>query len=1385
MSDRINTQRIEITPELPLTNSEDLGLEYLRTKTEEPGKAALDAMLGRVDGQLQGPGAPPPDSPRGQALQPPLPPAVEQESGLDRALDIAADPARGVVEAPRQIAGGALDAVRESQEAGLSLFTTLFGDVLGVEDPTGMGRFLDMALAEEPEAEGPGAENLPNPQLEAAARAIEGSLSRLVPELDDPKSATGGAIRATSQFLTGFLPALRGAKAVGLSGSVAGATAGAVTDFTVFDPHEARLANLWQDLGLPETALTGFLAADPGDSEMEGRFKNLIEGAGIGALAEGVFRAAHLIRAARIARRGEEASIVGEGVAGDPLADARARFGEVEDRDFLLLGDPNEPLFAVEAPPPADGAAKLRESQARVDDAFPPIVEAPELSIDELLTLPPDDARFQRIPGHTQNFLKGADGSANLTVLPDVAGQPELPLRLRRSTLTHLNTAGINRDAQRLGYRDGFHLMQDVVANWDAVREARNGRLMLTRTFGPDRNSVAIVTLAKAPDSDFWRVLTAGARRDEQLGDALRSRSPVQEAGPGARPLSQRGLGQGREDGDLAPARSVEMVGEPAIRVNFAAIDEPDDVQAVLGDMVEFFAGDIDEARRGRQSFEETAALADQLGMTPQDLLARRKGEPFSAEEALAARRLWAASAERLLEAARIAASPQAGAADQFNFRRMLAMHHAIQAEVIGARTETARALNAWKIPAGGSVEKARALDELLNAMGGQQASAEMARRLAILEASGAPDAAISDFARRGWGAATMDAIKEVWVNGLLFSPKTHIVNITSNAGVAVQQILERGAAIQFARLRGINDGVVPGEAAAMTYGLISGLRDAFRLSWRALVTEQTGAALGKIDLPRNRAFSADAFNLNQAGAAGRTVDFLGTVFRVPGRLLGAEDEFFKTIGYRMELHAQAVRQAAQEGHQGAALDRRMADILANPPEHIRIAAADAALYNTFTNQTGWFGDAVLKLRGADKPLSPVPFILPFVRTPVNIARYAFERTPLAPLVGQWRADVAAGGARRDLALARMATGTTVMLLAADLADSGMVTGRGPRDPGEREALQRQGWQPYSIKVGERWYSYNRADPFGMTMGFAADINEAIKRGDIDADDVDEAQEVIAMAIAAVSQVTINKTYMQGMAEFMEMVSNPQAYSESYINQFVGSFVPFSALAGAVETAVDPALREVNSPADAVFQRIAGLSDSLLPRRDLWGEVVKAESGLGKSYDFFAPWSSRAVKKSPIDAELTRLVLDIRRIPKKAEFEGVRVNFRDWPEVYDAYTRLAGNGLKHPAWQLGTRDYLDAVVEGRHPMSQVYQTLSDGKDGGKAGFIRKAVTDARKLARQAILTDPQFARFAEHIRAAQRDAQQRRQPSFAQGAPAGGVPGGAPVGEPVFSGGPQ
>ena len=806
--------------------------------------------------------------------------------------------------------------------------------------------------------------------------------------------------------------------------------------------------------------------------------------------------------------------------------------------------------------------------------------------------------------------------------------------------------------------------------------------------------------------------------------------------------------------GISGPAK-VGEVGERGIYVNYSRIDTPDDVKSVIDQVAEAFKGKIDAARRGAQTNRETQALADSLGMTVDDILSRRPGAPLNAEQALAARQVMNATAERLVEAAKVAASPNATPADLFAFRKLLAVHTAVQTEVIAARTETARALQAWSIPSkAGNVEMSRHVQSMLESAGTD--TQQIAQRLAILQASGATPAGINGFIRASVLARTGEALKAAWIAGLLSNPKTHLVNATSNALTLMQQVYERRVAEGISALRG-DGAIAPGEALAMLHGMTQSSGDALKAAAQAIRTGESSLAFmatPKVDAVA-RPISGEALGIGN-DALSRGVDYLGKVFDVPGRLLGASDDFFKTIGYRMELHAQALRTAAAEGLTGEKAAARINQILLNPPENIRLSAVDAALYNTFTNRPGPMGQALLALR-AKVPATTV--ILPFIKTPANIASYAFERSPLAPLTASWRADMAAGGARQDLALARMATGTMIMMTALDLADQGVITGSGvysKNESAKKGTEQRLGWQPYSVKVGDKYYSYQRADPFGMTLGFAADFAEMFKRGELEGDKMDEAEEILAAGIAAISNATISKTYLRGASEFFSTMGDPAQASKRYVGQLMGSAVP--AAVNVARQVEDPVSRETMRIWDYVTNRLPVYASTLPARRNLWGEIEPDRSGLGEGTNVMSPVQISQQKGEPIDLEMRRLNVGQDRIKQKVDWDGVPVNFADWPRVYEAYVRLAGNDLVHPAWGLGAKDYLNAVVSGTHPMSEVYRLAGDSEEG-KGAFIRNAVSQYRQLARATIMADPRFQDFAEFIRQ-EKEAKRGRRLTF-------------------------
>jgi hypothetical protein len=1079
---------------------------------------------------------------------------------------VVGDVARGVVELPRALFTGVRDAAQET--------LNLFGDIGDwVENQVQTGGFEISREGIKPISY----EELRTLRAQGRDVSSQVTLKRITGGVEDPQSTTGKAVKGISQFVAGFVGASKAVKALKpatRAGRVAKAAGtGAVVDFTVFDPQEERLSNLLQEVPVLKNPVTDFLAADPKDSNAEGRFKNAIEGLGVGVAVDGLMLGLKTLRQARIARLRQEEIAKAREAAG-----VEAQRPAVDETAFRNLGDdaPDAPLV---------GVAKRQEA--------PKAPETPAAA-----------------PG-----------------VPVAGGAQPVQLKAARAAAA---TEGV---------------------------------------------------------------------------------TPAQVVGEGG-----TGVPRGTEPGQ--------------VYVNFARINAPEDVQTVIKDMADKFAPQVETAQRGVRSFAEIELDAQQVNAWDV-LMARRKGDPLNAEQSVAARQLWAASGSKLSEVAKEAAT-NPSEANLFAFRKMLATHYAIQNEVIAARTETARALASWRIPAGGSAERFRDISQAIEANGGAAVTRDMADRVAKLANAGMYQE-LDTFVQRGVLARTGDAMQEAWIMGLLSGPKTHIVNVMSNSAVVFMQMYERKVASTVSNILGNSGGVQAGEAMTQWFGLTQSFKDGLRYAAKAAKTGETGFGMNKIELPQTAAITSDAFNLSSQTWAGRAVDGLGNIIRIPGRALAAQDEFFKTIGYRMELNAQALRQAAGEVHSGLipadGLKARVAELLENPPENLRMSAVDQALYQTFTNSPGKLAQSLQSLK-AQYPALTV--ILPFVRTPANILKFTFERTPLAPLMASVRADLSAGGARQELALARLSTGTALMMVAADMAMSGIVSGSGPKDTRERQALERTGWQRNSIKIGERWYAYNRLDPAGSLLGLAAEMVEILNNSE-DEDTEESVGEAAVAAVASISATVMSKTYLSGLADLFEAISDPKRYTESFVQRLVGSTVP--AIVGEAARAADPYGREVFNMLDAIKRRVPGLSDDLPLRRDLWGRPVSHQSGLGWAYDVFSPIYTKPARNEPIDEEMLRLGKAVSMPSKKATFQGVNIDLNAYPGAYSRYVELAGNELKHPNYDMGAKDLLNAVVNGEHFLSEIYNQGTDGVDGTKAEIIDAIVGEYRKLAREQVLQE--------------------------------------------------
>ena len=666
--------------------------------------------------------------------------------------------------------------------------------------------------------------------------------------------------------------------------------------------------------------------------------------------------------------------------------------------------------------------------------------------------------------------------------------------------------------------------------------------------------------------------------------------------------------------------------------INLDKINEPKEIKSIIKKIAKE-NDSFKEARRGVVKFgskgENLEALARTLNVSDAELLKRKIGQAFNSEEVYAARLLFDEALKDAYDLSTIAKSADASQVDLVRFENAMARVASIQEQIAGITAEAGRALRSFREAVGPASSKNpkvrdKIIQDYINSQGGNARIQDIAKKMSMLE----DDAQLAKFARDRYKPTFNDYVQEYWINSLLSSPSTHIVNILSNTLVAGLTPLEYFGSALIGKLRKGGDKITFSEASARLLGSVYGALDGVRAAKKAIVDGEVLDPMTKLELQRQEAIPGP----------------LGSVIRVPGKALVAEDAFFKSIGYRQELWGRAFRQAQKEG-KGL---KRAYELMKNPDEwapDVHLDAIQAGRYQTFTEPlgkgiTGTAGAGLQNLIGKAPILR---YIFPFVRTPVNIVRYAFERFPATALfTTRFKEALAKGGREADLAIAKLAVGSTITAGVAMHAYAGNVTGRGPSDPRERAVMFETGWQPYSIRVGDKYYSYNRFEPIGILFGITADMvdiykysEEAKLKGEEDV-----LGELGSMIIASVTENITNKTFLTGLSDAIQILNDPDRYASETLRRFVASFVP--TVVAYERKSDDPILRDAQSFGDAVANRFPEVfgnldirtSQDLSPKRNIFGDVKTYKETFGGKY---SPVNVSSIKNDVVFNEFVNL----------------------------------------------------------------------------------------------------------------------------------------------------
>lgn len=243
-------------------------------------------------------------------------------------------------------------------------------------------------------------------------------------------------------------------------------------------------------------------------------------------------------------------------------------------------------------------------------------------------------------------------------------------------------------------------------------------------------------------------------------------------------------------------------------------------------------------------------------------------------------------------------------------------------------------------------------------------------------------------------------------------------------------------------------------------------------------------------------------------------------------------------------------------------------------------------------------------------------FVVPFLRTPANILKFGLQRSPVGlsmevtkRLSKEYRLKLKNGTpteiaeVRGRLATGSLTTAATLYYVMGGDSFGFNITGSGPQNRKERDALRATGWQPYSIRTpGGTYLSYQRLDPVATMMQMAADYRDYLIYETPEDDDRNAAELFANMSMVYAVGLS-DKTFLKGVNNMLNIFRDPEYYVPKLGKDISGGFVP-NVLNQSKNYQSEIMVREAKGFSDTLLKRIPGKEEEVAPKRTILGEEV-------------------------------------------------------------------------------------------------------------------------------------------------------------------------------------
>ncbi len=536
------------------------------------------------------------------------------------------------------------------------------------------------------------------------------------------------------------------------------------------------------------------------------------------------------------------------------------------------------------------------------------------------------------------------------------------------------------------------------------------------------------------------------------------------------------------------------------------------------------------------------------------------------------------------------------------------------------------------------------------------------------------------------------DYLTELYYNSLI-TVKSNIPNTVGNTIAAAFSPVERAGAALFdlplAKLGGRERQRFFGEAAQDLYGAWSGIPDGLR-AWLDVMKTGKSEMMLKSEAP------TQAFK----GKPGAVINF-------NTRLLSATDQLFKAVNQSAALRAEAYRMASLEKKTGRELIERVNTLVNDPPEELFQKAYDIAKYRLYQKQSN-FADAVIKLRDVEigKGIQPFRLIIPFVKTPTNLVKFGLERSPVGLLDPRiWQKAIKANPEAADQ-IAKGVIGSTIATGLFIYAKDGLITGAPPKSPAERDAFYRAGKLPYALKIGDKWVSYQRLEPFNQILVQVANVVDAINNKESEG----QIDKIASNLVTSIGANLVSQTFLTGLSSAIDAITDPERYGEYWLQNQLTAAIPGSGTLRIAAQMVDTTIRQPQNIGQSAQAIIPGLSQNVPAKINTLGQEQTRETPAIIPYQ----WSTENNDK------ITQL-LDKAGIQPGFAGRSITVNKQTYKltddEVYE-YRKITGQFIEKALEPYANKGISDTKT--------IETVISNARDKARLDMIKKFKKEGRK-----------------------------------------------------------